>query len=71
MVFCNLLRAAMFGHPTLIQYLVEKGADMEVVDVEQRTPLLVAASKYHMQSVNTLLALGADPFAKVEYQRLE
>jgi len=46
---------------------VEQGADTEIADIEHRTPLLVAGYRNHLGSVDVLIELGANLFAKVSF----
>jgi len=55
----------MFNHPSIISFLVKQGADMEVVDADEKTPLLLAASRECFRSVRVLIELGADILVKV------
>ena len=55
----------MFNHPNIIKYLVSKDADMELMDTDQRTPILLAATRECWQSVRTLRDLGANWLVKV------
>jgi len=55
----------MFNHPNIIKYLVSKDADMEIMDTDQRTPLLLAATRECWESVRTLVELGANWLVKV------
>ncbi|CAB3379362.1 Hypothetical predicted protein [Cloeon dipterum] len=52
--------AAMFDHPEIVEFLIEEGADMNVVDKERRSPLLLAASKSGWRTVKTLTQFGAN-----------
>ncbi|XP_069176074.1 transient receptor potential cation channel subfamily A member 1 [Procambarus clarkii] len=53
--------AAMFDHPQLVRYLIQEGADVDQVDLEHRSPLLLAAAHGCWRSVDMLLTLSADP----------
>uniref|UniRef100_A0A4W3GKR7 Transient receptor potential cation channel, subfamily A, member 1a n=1 Tax=Callorhinchus milii TaxID=7868 RepID=A0A4W3GKR7_CALMI len=55
-----LHKAAMYDHSHLVEYLIEQGAEMNIVDCETRTPLLWAASRGSWKSVKVLLARGAN-----------
>ena len=55
----------MFNHIEIIRFLVAMGADVTAVDTDQRTPMLVAASRGCMESVNILLESSPDPKIKV------
>ncbi|CAK8679344.1 unnamed protein product [Clavelina lepadiformis] len=64
-----LHKAAMFNHPSIVEYLVEQGADMELLDVDEKTALLVAASRESWDCVRTLLRLGANVMVKDKDER--
>ncbi|GAB0086812.1 transient receptor potential cation channel subfamily A member 1 [Sergentomyia squamirostris] len=51
--------ASMFDHPDIVEYLVASGADINVRDKEQRSPLLLAASRGGWRTVHSLIRLGA------------
>ena len=62
-VYCSIGRiilhvAAGSGDIHLIELLVEKGLDVNILDNEGRTPLHAAATSGHLESVLTLLRLG-------------
>ncbi|XP_046391330.1 transient receptor potential cation channel subfamily A member 1 [Ischnura elegans] len=52
--------AAMFDHPEIVEYLVKEGADINALDKEKRSALLLAASRGAWRTVHTLIELGAD-----------
>lgn len=52
--------ASMFDHPEIVEYLVSEGADINALDKEHRSPLLLAASRGGWKTVHTLIRLGAD-----------
>lgn len=52
--------ASMFDNPDIVQFLVSEGADINALDKEHRTPLLLAASRGGWRTVNTLIRLGAN-----------
>lgn len=52
--------AAMFDYPDVVRYLIEEGADINALDREQRSPLLLAASRGAFQTVLALIRLGAE-----------
>lgn len=52
--------ASMFDHPEIVEYLVNEGADINALDKEHRSPLLLAASRGGWKTVHTLIRLGAD-----------
>ncbi|XP_067644879.1 transient receptor potential cation channel subfamily A member 1 [Eurosta solidaginis] len=51
--------AAMFDHPDIVEYLVTEGADINALDKEQRSPILLAASRSGWKTVHLLIRLGA------------
>uniref|UniRef100_A0A8C6XK75 Transient receptor potential cation channel subfamily A member 1 n=1 Tax=Naja naja TaxID=35670 RepID=A0A8C6XK75_NAJNA len=55
-----LHRAALFDHCELAEYLISKGANIDSVDIEGRTPLLLATSCASWKIVNLLLSKGAN-----------
>lgn len=52
--------AAMFEHPEIVEYLVKEGADINPLDKERRSPLLLAASRAGWRTVHILIRLGAN-----------
>ncbi|XP_047524586.1 transient receptor potential cation channel subfamily A member 1 [Pieris napi] len=52
--------AAMFDHPDIVNYLVSEGSDMNPLDKEMRSPILLAASRGGWRTVHMLIRLGAD-----------
>lgn len=52
--------AAIFDHPDLVEYLVQEGADINALDQENRSPLLLAASRGGWRTVMVLIRLGAN-----------
>lgn len=51
----------MFYNIYLVQYLVKKGADIELANRHGHTPLMIAAFKMRTDIVRFLLNHGADP----------
>lgn len=51
--------AAMFDHPDIVEYLLIEGADINALDREHRSPLLLAASRSAWKTVLSLIRLGA------------
>ncbi|XP_072375711.1 transient receptor potential cation channel subfamily A member 1-like, partial [Diabrotica undecimpunctata] len=47
--------AAMFDHPEIVEYLVSEGADINVMDKERRSPMLLAALRGGWRTVHTLI----------------
>lgn len=52
--------AGMFDHPEIVEYLVSEGADINALDKEHRSPILLAASRGGWKTVHTLIRLGAN-----------
>ncbi|KAJ6640634.1 Transient receptor potential cation channel subfamily A member 1, partial [Pseudolycoriella hygida] len=52
--------ASMFDHPDISEYLVAEGADINTLDKERRSPLLLAASRGGWKTVHLLIRLGAN-----------
>lgn len=50
----------MFDYPHVVSYLVKEGADINALDHEHRSPLLLAASRGAWKTVLTLIRLGAE-----------
>ncbi|XP_046358020.2 transient receptor potential cation channel subfamily A member 1-like isoform X2 [Haliotis rufescens] len=59
-----LHRAAIFNHVPVVEFLIDKGADVNAKDIQERTPLLLAASKGGWETVTCLLSNKADIKAK-------
>ncbi|XP_070195077.1 transient receptor potential cation channel subfamily A member 1-like isoform X2 [Littorina saxatilis] len=55
-----LHRAALFNHKAVVEFLLEKGVDINSKDDTGRTPLLLAASKGCWDTVQVLVGGGAD-----------
>ncbi|OBS23314.1 hypothetical protein FPOA_03863 [Fusarium poae] len=51
--------AALGGHPRIIDYLIEKGQDVDVMDDKRVTPLHFAALNGHLKATETLLNKNA------------
>lgn len=51
--------AAMFDYPDVVEYLVSEGADINALDHERRSPLLLGASRGAWKTVLSLIRLGA------------
>ncbi|XP_061382460.1 transient receptor potential cation channel subfamily A member 1 isoform X1 [Danaus plexippus] len=52
--------AAMFDHPEIVKYLVNEGSDLNPLDKEKRSPLLLSASRGGWRTVHTFILLGAN-----------
>lgn len=59
--------AAGHGHKHVVELLLAKGADVNVVDQNGQTPLHDTAGNGHTDVVRLLLAKGADVHAKMHY----
>ncbi|XP_075069745.1 transient receptor potential cation channel subfamily A member 1 isoform X2 [Mixophyes fleayi] len=55
-----LHKSSLFDHVDLAEYLISMGANIDSVDKELRTPLLLATSCSAWKTVNLLLEKGAD-----------
>ena len=62
-----LLSAAKNGHHQIIQYLIEKGADVNFGYKYDYTPLIIASCNGHTEAVKTLVNNNADLELKNEY----
>jgi ankyrin repeat protein len=64
--FTPLHHASMAGHVELIEFLVKRGCaiDGATRSSTRNTPLHVSACNGQVQSVSTLVSLGANPFVK-------
>lgn len=51
--------AAMFDYPEVVEYLINEGADINALDREHRSALLLAASRGAWKTVWSLIRLGA------------
>lgn len=51
--------AAMFDYPDVVEYLISEGADINALDHEWRSPLLLGASRGAWKTVLSLIRLGA------------
>ena len=59
-----LILAADHGHASLIECLLDRGADVEMGLSDQQTPLLLAVKQGHVEALNALLKGGADVHKK-------
>ena len=59
MLMTPLHKAAMFDHVEIAKFLLEKGANIDVLDKEKRSPLLLAASRNCVNSVCFFLSKEA------------
>ncbi|KIK54370.1 hypothetical protein GYMLUDRAFT_48740 [Collybiopsis luxurians FD-317 M1] len=55
-----MVEAAEMGHFDIIEYLVEKGANIDTTNLMNRTALHMAASKGHLNIVKYLIENGAN-----------
>ncbi|KAH0621726.1 hypothetical protein JD844_023333 [Phrynosoma platyrhinos] len=59
---CTPLRiAATAGHGNCVEFLIRKGAEIDLVDVKGQTALYVAVVNGHLECARILLEAGADP----------
>ncbi|KAH1184622.1 hypothetical protein KIL84_012563 [Mauremys mutica] len=59
---CTPLRiAATAGHGNCVDFLLQKGAEIDLVDVKGQTALYVAVVNGHLECTQILLEAGADP----------
>ncbi|XP_028848100.1 ankyrin repeat and SOCS box protein 1 [Denticeps clupeoides] len=59
---CTPLRiAATAGHSDCVAFLIDRGAEVDLVDVKGQTALYVAVVNGHLDCVRILLEAGADP----------
>ncbi|XP_006880602.1 PREDICTED: transient receptor potential cation channel subfamily A member 1 [Elephantulus edwardii] len=64
-----LHRASLFDHHELAEYLISMGADINSIDYEGRSPLLLATASASWNIVNLLLSKGAQVDIKDHYGR--
>jgi len=66
----TLLHYAAYGQdPSLVNFLIDKGAKLELAGVRSSTPLHIAASNDRREIVNALLKRGAALETRDDYQR--
>lgn len=65
-----LMQAAANGLDTAVNYMLQKGANVNVADAEGYTALHHAAAHGHTEIVNELLNRGADPHRRAKYGQL-
>lgn len=58
--FAPLHAAAWFDHPEMLEELLRRGATLQLVDAEGRTPLTLAIDRDARRAVDVLIAAGAD-----------
>ncbi|CAI2386704.1 unnamed protein product [Moneuplotes crassus] len=68
-IHCNVKQtplhwAAKRNHPEILEYLLQKGAFVNICDIGKRTPLFLAAKYGHVKCVKILLAYNANPTMK-------
>lgn len=59
-----LFYAAHGGHIELIKWLLQNGAEVDVLNSKKSTPLMAAAEQGRLEAVKTLLLAGADAARK-------
>ncbi|XP_075776642.1 transient receptor potential cation channel subfamily A member 1 [Pelodiscus sinensis] len=64
-----LHRTALFDHYELAEYLISMGANIDSLDIEGRSPLLLATTCASWKIVNLLLSKGANVFLKDQLGR--
>ncbi|XP_055967198.1 transient receptor potential cation channel subfamily A member 1 [Sorex fumeus] len=64
-----LHRASLFDHHELAEYLISMGADINAIDFEGRSPLLLATTSASWNVVNLLLSKGAQVDIKDNFGR--
>lgn len=68
----NLLHhASQKGHSKLIEFLIEKGIEVNSLDGRGRTPLYLACYDYKFESAKTLVSNGAEINISGEYNPLD
>ncbi|XP_010003011.1 PREDICTED: ankyrin repeat and SOCS box protein 1, partial [Chaetura pelagica] len=66
---CTPLRiAATAGHGPCVEFLLRKGAEIDLVDVKGQTALYVAVVNGHLECAKILLEAGADPNGSRHHQ---
>jgi ankyrin repeat protein len=53
--------AAWKGHTTVVQKLLAAGAAINTAEVSGMTPLMLAVTGKHLETVQVLIEAGADP----------
>ncbi|XP_031632449.1 poly [ADP-ribose] polymerase tankyrase-2-like [Contarinia nasturtii] len=61
--------AAMYGNTDVVEYLIEKGAEVNVENEWHETPLYKAASEDHVDTIKLLIEKGANPFVRNDENR--
>lgn len=60
------LHAACYGgHITVVHLLIQAGSDIDILDKEQNTPLMISVLNKHNDIVKYLVKIGADVTFKV------
>lgn len=57
--------AAMFNHPEIVEYLIHEGSIIDPLDKENRSPLLLAATRSGWKTVQTLVT--HDRYCKINW----
>ncbi|XP_012937566.1 transient receptor potential cation channel subfamily A member 1 isoform X2 [Aplysia californica] len=61
--------ATLFNHTAVMKFLLDKGANINAVDDNQFTPLLLAASKGKLEATKMLINYGADTTFRDRWNR--
>jgi len=59
---------ALHGHLEVVQHLVDYGADIDIKNNDDATPLHRACTGGHLEVVDLLVSSGADPTVQTEFQ---
>lgn len=67
-VSAALLAAAEKGNAAVIKQLLDAGANIEIRDSQEKTPLMLALQNGHPEVAKVLLSRGANPLAQDKYR---
>ena len=62
-----LMKAASYNSPTIVKLLINNGADIEALSRTEKNALYRSISSKNFETFKTLLAMGANPNAKIKY----